>query len=113
GSNEPQFPAAYDNDAVLAVSSMGQQGVKTESSNTGDYVDLAAPGEEIIGPGPEGKGFTGGESATGTSFAAAFVSGTAALVKSRHPELKGKEVATRMRATAQSPPHIKDPQVGF
>lgn len=113
GTNEPQYPAAYDVDAVLAVSSMGPEGIKTDSSNTGKYVDLAAPGEEIIGPGPEGKGFTGGESATGTSFAAAFVSGTAALVKARHPDLSPKEIAGRMRATAQSPPHIRDDKVGF
>lgn len=113
GTNAPQYPAAYDNDAMLAVSAMGPQGVKTESSNTGDYVDLAAPGEEIVGPGPEGKGFTGGKSATGTSFAAAFVSGTAALVRSRFPDLSPKEAADRIRATAQSPPHIKDPQVGY
>lgn len=113
GTNEPQYPAAYDHDAVLAVSAMGPEGIKTESSNTGDYVDVAAPGEEIVGPGPEGEGFTGGEDATGTSFSAGFVSGTVALVRSRHPDLNAKEAAGRVRATAQSPPHIKDQQVGF
>lgn len=113
GTNAPQYPAAYDNDAVLAVSSVGMEGAKTETSNSGDYVDLAAPGEEIAGPGPEGDGYTGGEKATGTSFSSAFVSGAAALVRARFPDLGPKQAADRLRATAQSPANIWDEQVGY
>ena len=112
GDNAPQFPAAYDNDAMLAVSAIQQDGSPTETSNTGDYVDLAAPGQNIVGPGPEGTGYTGGEGATGTSFAAAFVSGTAALVQARFPDMGPDEVANRMRLTAQNPPRHWDQQLG-
>ncbi|MCP5156221.1 MAG: S8 family serine peptidase [Ectothiorhodospiraceae bacterium] len=48
--------------------------------------DLVAPGEKIKGPVP--GGFT--ESMDGTSMAAPHVSGVAALLMSRHPELIGE-----------------------
>ncbi|HIW62640.1 MAG TPA: type VII secretion-associated serine protease mycosin [Candidatus Stackebrandtia excrementipullorum] len=113
GSNLPQYPAAYDNDAVIAVTSTDPAGQPASSSNTGDYIDLAAPGVEIEGPGPKGKGFTGGPDASGTSFATAFVSGTAALLRERFPRADAEEIAARMIVTAEHPAQGWNPTVGF
>lgn len=113
GSNQPQYPAAYDNDAVLAVASIGPDGTPAETSNTGEYLDIAAPGENIEGPGPKGDGYTGGESASGTSFATAFVSGTAALLRSYYPDASPEALAARMKLTAEQPAGAWSPSVGF
>jgi subtilisin family serine protease len=60
-------------------------------------VDLTAPGEAVMGPGPGGKGqFT----ASGPSYAAALVAGTAALVLGYRPDLGGEALVHRLRATA-------------
>ncbi|GAA4897524.1 type VII secretion-associated serine protease mycosin [Stackebrandtia albiflava] len=113
GDNRPQYPAAYDEDALLAVTAVDPEGRPTETSNSGDYLDLAAPGVEIVGPGPEGDGYTGGEAATGTSFATAFVSGTAALLRARFPDATAAQLTARMIATAEHPAGAWNPQVGF
>lgn len=103
------YPAAYDN--TVAVAGVTPDGSHVESSSIGDYVDIAAPGEEIDGPAPEGGGF-GRREDGGTSFAAAYVSATAALLKSLDPDATPAEIAYRLTATADAPPGGRNPQVG-
>ena len=89
------YPAAYD--GVLAVGAVTDDGQPMESSNTGDWVDLAAYGEALTVVAPEGSGY---RVESGNSFAAAQVSGVAALVRARFPELAAQEVARRLTETA-------------
>ncbi len=76
---------------------------------TGDTLSLTAPGVKLLG-----EFGTNGQSGTGTSGSAAIVSGVAALVWSRYPELSAVEVVHRMTATAvdKGAPG-RDPEYGF
>jgi subtilisin family serine protease len=107
---QPSYPAAYD--GVLGVAGVDLQDGHVSSSSTGAYVDVAAPGVRIAGPAPAGRGFLFSEEG-GTSFAAAYVSGVAALVRAYHPELTPDEVADRITQTAEHPADRWNPEVGF
>ncbi|MEV4535459.1 type VII secretion-associated serine protease mycosin [Asanoa sp. NPDC049518] len=110
GKNQKAYPAAYD--GVIAVAGIDQEGHHVATSTTGAYVDVAAPGAEVDGPMPRGDGyarFTAG----GTSFATAYVSGLAALIRSADPDLTPAQVTARITATADHPPEGRNDLVGY
>ncbi|GIG67683.1 type VII secretion-associated serine protease mycosin [Phytomonospora endophytica] len=107
---QKEYPAAYE--SVIAVAGLSQSGTHVDSSSVRNYVDVAAPGEEIDGPAPAGGGF-GRLVDGGTSFAAPYVSATAALLMSLYPNMKPDEVARRITATAVHPPGGWNPVVGY
>ena len=76
GRAEDYSPATLD--GVVAVGSVGATGQPSSFSTSGDHVALSAPGERVVSAGIRGYQFV-----TGTSFAAPFVSATAALLISR------------------------------
>ncbi|MGH3762741.1 type VII secretion-associated serine protease mycosin [Actinophytocola sp.] len=88
------FPASYD--GVLGVGSVDQAGARAQGSQTGPYVDVVAPGVDVLAATRAG----GHVYWTGTSFATPFVAATAALVRSAHPDLTAPQVAERIMATA-------------
>jgi membrane-anchored mycosin MYCP len=98
----PSYPASYD--GVLGVGSINIEGVRAEGSQAGSYVDIVAPGEEVVVASRVAGHYYG----SGTSFAAPFVSGVAALVRSAYPNLTAKEVAQRLIATADPAPGGKN-----
>jgi hypothetical protein len=75
-------------------------------------VDVAAPGAEVDGPIPHGKGYLQFKEG-GTSFAAAYVSGLAALIRSADPKLTPAQVLDRITTTADHPPDGRNNQVGY
>jgi membrane-anchored mycosin MYCP len=94
------YPAAYEGViAVAAVNHFGEHFV--EISVERNYIDLAAPGESIAGPAPRGGGF---RAVHGTSFATAYVSGVAALVRAHRPDLSADKVRERIIGTADPNP---------
>jgi type VII secretion-associated serine protease mycosin len=110
GTEQTAYPAAYD--GVIAVAGIDRDGHHVNTSTSGAYVDVAAPGAEVDGPMPRGDGyahFTDG----GTSFATAYVSGLAALIRSADPKLTPAQVAERITATADHPPQGRNDQVGY
>ncbi|WP_117214443.1 type VII secretion-associated serine protease mycosin [Allorhizocola rhizosphaerae] len=90
----PSYPAAYD--GVLGVGAIDVAGARDDGSQIGPYVDLVAPGKGVTGAGRA----AGHDYWDGTSFAAPFVSGTAALVRAAWPQLDAQQVARRLVATA-------------
>lgn len=66
-------------------------------SETGPQVDLTAPGADIVSTGIYESGYHEG---SGTSEATAVVSGAAALIRAKFPQLSAVEVVHRLTATA-------------
>ncbi len=96
--NPTPYPAAYD--GVLGVGAIGLDSRRLAGSQVGPYVDLVAPGAQILAAGlPDG--FTVHE---GTSFATPFVAAAAALVRQYRPNLTAAQVASRLLATADPSP---------
>lgn len=95
GTPAPAYPAAYE--GVLAVGSATPAGALAESSNATTPVSLLGPGQQIVSTWT-GKSYMSG--LEGTSFAAPYVAGVAALVRARFPGLNEEEVRQRLVATA-------------
>ncbi|MEH1166335.1 type VII secretion-associated serine protease mycosin [Micromonospora sp. CPCC 205539] len=104
------YPAAYP--GVIAVAGVDEQGGHVDSSVSGGYVDIAAPGLNIVGPAPAGPGYLA-EPTGGTSFASAYVSGVVALVRAAHPDLTPQEIADRIERTADNPPEGHNAELGY
>jgi subtilisin family serine protease len=91
----PLYPAANPN--VIAVSATDAQDRLFAASNRGNHIAISAPGVDIFLPAPDEKY----QMTAGTSFAAAYVTGIAALVLERNPALKPEEVRTILTRTAR------------
>ncbi len=105
----PSYPSAYP--SVLAVGAVDAAGERAGFSRSGPHLSLVAPGVDVASVGPGGPGHWQG---SGTSYAAPFVSGTAALVRAYRPELSAEQVVHRLKATATAPAAVlPDPELGW
>jgi subtilisin family serine protease len=103
----PQYPAADSN--VIAASATDVHDKLFKASNIGPHIAVAAPGVDILLPAPN----NGYQLVSGTSFAAAYVSGVAALVFQRAPALKPDAVRQLLQSTAKDlGPRGRDRQYG-
>jgi type VII secretion-associated serine protease mycosin len=110
--NPPTYPAAYSTryPNVIAVGATDAHDLVAPFSESGDYVDVVAPGVQV----PTVSALTGYARNDGTSFAAPFVTGTVALMLAAHPALTPAAVRSRLQATADAPPaNVPDPRYGF
>jgi type VII secretion-associated serine protease mycosin len=82
--------------AVLAVGAIDRSGKHAKFSLSGNQMGICAPGVDITSTGLNGRYRT----SFGTSPATAIVSGAAALVRAKFPELSAPEVIHRLQATA-------------
>lgn len=92
-------PAWYD-DYVLTVASANSDGTASAFSLAGPWVDVAAPGENIVSLAAAGENPV---RVSGTSYAAPVVSAVAALVRARFPQLTARQVMRRIEDTARHP----------
>lgn len=110
-------PAWYS-PLVLTVGGIAQNGQPSTFSMAGPWVGAAAPAENLVALGYDGnpvnalQGQDGLIPISGTSFAAAYVSGLAALVKQRFPTLTPAQIINRITATARHPGGGVDNYVG-
>ena len=104
------YPASFT--GVISVAAVGSTGSRAAFSDDNASVVISAPGVGVVGagPGPGGQYLTG----NGTSPAAAFVSGVAALIRSRYPRLAPAQVTQALVSSAQHrPAGGYSPGVGF
>jgi thermitase len=96
GSATPNYPAAYS--SVIAVGSVDKSDHKSSFSNYGRWVDVAAPGSDILSTYDNGLY----SYLSGTSMASPHVAGLAALLASQGRS--NAEIAEVIRTTADPIP---------
>ncbi|MFC1600775.1 S8 family serine peptidase [Candidatus Sumerlaeota bacterium] len=99
--DSPRYPASCE--GALGVGAINADGGCAIFSNFngryGKLIDLVAPGVKVYSTTP-GGGWSGGAEASGTSFAAPFVSAAAALLRAQHPEQSPASIARHLEKTA-------------
>ncbi|MBU0984935.1 MAG: S8 family serine peptidase, partial [candidate division Zixibacteria bacterium] len=113
GTDLPLYPAASE--GVIAVGAIDPQELVADFSSWGPHVDLCAPGVNVYS-GLAGEFEWGTWS--GTSFAAPFISGTAALVLDATSPGASREMAAHLRASARTDllwgkPEVPDLHYGY
>ena len=112
-AGRPNFPGAYPH--VLTVAATDQNDAVPSFSSEGPWVDLAAPGVNIVGAVPlshDPSGYSPG--LEGTSFSAPMVSAAAAWVWTVRPTLDVTQIFELMRRSARDiGPAGFDPQSGW
>jgi subtilisin family serine protease len=110
--NATVYPAALIGAAGLVVGASTNVGTRASFSTTGSYVDVLAPGVDVLGALASGisstyfrpvalAGASGGYAyGSGTSYAAPEVAGAAALVWAANPSLDAAGVAATLEGTA-------------
>lgn len=84
-TKEIQYPAAYDH--VISVGSINEK-MEVSDFSPKEQTDLVAPGEKV-----QSTGYVGSHTiSSGTSLAAAHVTGVAAAIKSANPQMEGEKL---------------------
>jgi subtilisin family serine protease len=103
-SSQQVYPASWAQTLSVAALNTADNAL-APFSDYGGWVDVAAPGDGIVGPMPDGSYALW----AGTSMAAPFVSGQAALIRSLAPGLQANQVFRDIENTAtklpQNPVH--------
>jgi hypothetical protein len=90
----PLYPAADPH--VIGVTAIDENDKLYGGANVGAQVAVAAPGVDVMVPAPEGSY----QLTTGTSVAAAHVSGVAALLLEKHPEADAQLILEVLTSSA-------------
>nr|WP_229859821.1 type VII secretion-associated serine protease mycosin [Streptomyces poonensis] len=107
GKIKETYPAAYD--GVLAVAASDRNNARAPFSQSGKFVGVAAPGIDMVSTVPAGGHCVD----QGTSFAAPYVSGVAALIRAKHPDWTYQQVITQIEQTADRTKPDRDNFVGW
>lgn len=97
GNNSSQldfYPAAYN--YALAVANTNSSDVKSSSSNFGYFVDVCAPGENIVSTWPGNMYLN----QSGTSMSSPVVAGAVGLLKNQFPSYNGLQLGERLKVTS-------------
>ncbi|MBM4025583.1 MAG: hypothetical protein FJ280_09275 [Planctomycetes bacterium] len=107
-TTRPHYPAAYYN--VMAVASTDGEDTKTGHSTFGPWVDIAAPGTDIVTTNLGDKYIA----TAGTSFSSPYVAAVAALVFAHRPTLTPVEVRAILEHTTDPVEYGDlDPDLGY
>ncbi|UVK43186.1 S8 family serine peptidase [Mesorhizobium sp. AR07] len=111
GNNGPKapygYPAAFD--GVIAVTATDAKDGLMPQANRGAYIFISAPGVEMVAPSGAGS-----DVVTGTSFAAAIVSGAIANLIHAAPDRTADSIEKVLAATAKDlGPKERDNDFGY
>lgn len=107
-----EFPATLPH--VLTVAATDQADAVAPFSSASPFVDLAAPGVDMLAAVPLSLDASGYRYASGTSFSAPLVAGAAALVWTVRPELDASQLFEVLRRSARDVGAPgRDPDTGF
>lgn len=95
GNVKETYPASYDD--VLAVAAADRNNERAAFSQSGEFVDVAAPGVDMVSTVPGG----GHCADNGTSFSAPYVAGVAALIKAKHRDWTQEQITAQIMQTAE------------
>ncbi|TYQ16376.1 UNVERIFIED_CONTAM: YD repeat-containing protein [Acetivibrio alkalicellulosi] len=101
-SSAPIYPANFDLPNIISVGALNNRGSLAYFSSYGIGVDVAAPGTEIISTLPEGNY----GKLSGSSMAAPFVTGIAALLISIEPDITSSDMADRIKTNVVVSPKL-------
>jgi membrane-anchored mycosin MYCP len=118
---------SWFSDYVLSVSATDGAGAPAvddhgkEISLSGPWVGVGAPGVFVEAVNDRGAVINATfdsqagvmRSMSGTSFSAAYVSGLAALVRAKYPNLSAAQTIQRIERTAHSPANVVDNRIGY
>lgn len=113
---------SWFSDYVLTVGAVDSSGTPMDKlSVAGPWVGIGAPGTDVVGFSPRDDSLVnaidGPDNSllvpSGTSFSTAIVSGVAALVRAKYPQLSAHQVINRLEHTARAPARGVDNQIGY
>ncbi|MFF4384546.1 type VII secretion-associated serine protease mycosin [Kitasatospora sp. NPDC001547] len=107
GKEGDTYPGAFP--TVLAVGASDRNNERAPFSQYGAFVKVAAPGVDMLSTVPG----SGQCVDNGTSFAAPYVSGLAALLVGAHPDWKAAQVRAWIEQTAQRTQRDPDTFIGW
>ncbi|WP_170304869.1 type VII secretion-associated serine protease mycosin [Kitasatospora viridis] len=107
GQGQPTYPAAYP--TVLAVGASDRNNERASFSQYGDFVQVAAPGVDMLSTVPS----HGQCVDDGTSFAAPYVAGVAALLVQEYPNWTPRQIRARIEQTAQRVERGRNAYIGW
>jgi subtilisin family serine protease len=91
----PAYPAAYEN--VIAITALDNKDKLYVHANRGEYVTVAAPGVDMLVPSVK-KGY---RYSSGTSLAAAQISGLIALLLEKNPDATSEAIVDAIKNSAR------------
>ncbi|MFF2811999.1 type VII secretion-associated serine protease mycosin [Streptomyces sp. NPDC058000] len=115
GEEKNIYPAAFSEsyDNVLAVAASDRNDERAPFSQPGSFVNIAAPGVDMVSTVPLGGNCVD----QGTSFAAPYAAGAAALLVAKHKDGKDKwtprEVIWHLEQTADRVRRGRDDNIGW
>ncbi|MER7755512.1 type VII secretion-associated serine protease mycosin [Kitasatospora sp. NPDC097643] len=107
GKEGDTYPGAFP--TVLAVGASDRNNERAPFSQYGSFVKVAAPGVDMLSTVPRGGQCVD----NGTSFAAPYVAGLAALLTGAHPSWKPAQVRAWIEQTAQRTEHGPNRFIGW
>lgn len=109
--NATSYPTATP--GVIGVGGLGQGGLAVQAES-GAYIALAAPAANLVGIAPGARGQLGQRwPVSGSAYAAAYVAGSVALLRSYKPSLDPAQISTRLLLTASHLGTGHSPQLGW